>query len=139
MSDDPRDLDWLGHEWQRWVDLDAAVAGRGGIPRVQGIYRVRCRGTRGLLYIGISGSLSARLRRLRRGMSDPHGVGHYAGGCVASHAAGRVVEVSWVELPLPKTDRRELMGIEVDLIAAYRAFTGGKSPPCQFAGGRLPA
>jgi hypothetical protein len=69
-------------------------------------------------------------------MIEPDAGHHYAGGCVASHAAGRAVVVSWIELPT--IDRRELMGIEVDLIAAYRISTGG-SPPCQFAGARLPA
>ncbi len=29
------------------------------------------------------------------------------------------------------------MGLEVDLIATYRASTQGRSPTCQFAGERL--
>ena len=49
---------------------------------------------------------------------------------------GCSVEVSWVVMdPL---SRRELMGQEVDLIAAHRAAFGD-SPTCQFAGGRLGA
>ncbi len=51
-------------------------------------------------------------------------------------AKGCSVELSWVVMdPL---SRRELMGQEVDLIAAHRAAFGD-SPTCQFAGGRLGA
>ncbi len=68
------------------------------IPRVQGIYRVRSQGRRGLLYYGLSGSLGSRLRRLHKALNDPDGRWHYAGACVAGHSAGRAVEVSWVKL-----------------------------------------
>jgi hypothetical protein len=39
---------------------------------------------------------------------------------------------------LDQIDRRELMGQEVDLIAAYRTVMRGKSPTCQCAGEKLP-
>lgn len=135
MSENVRGADWLGLGWQRWIELDKAVAGQRGIPRVQGIYRVRRRRARGLLYMGSSVNLSKRLRGLHRGLDDPDGGHHYAAGCVASRAPDHAVRVCWVELP--DIDRRELMGREVDLIAAYRTSTGGKSPSCQFAGERL--
>jgi len=44
--------------------------------------------------------------------------------------AGQTVEVSWATVG--DMDRRELMGREVDLIAAHRTRFG--SPACQFHG-----
>jgi hypothetical protein len=77
--DDVRGIRWGSLTWEPWIDLDEAVDIRGGIPRVQGIYRVRCRGRAGLLYIGISSSLGGRLRRLHGALGEPDGRGHYAG------------------------------------------------------------
>jgi len=65
------------------------------------------------------------------GGKDP-GPPHVAGGCVLSfERKGGRVEVSWVAMP--EVDRRERLGIECELIAAYRKTTG-KNPACQFAG-----
>jgi hypothetical protein len=51
---------------------------------------------------------------------------------VAGHeTAGEIVEVSWALTHA--LDRRALMGLEVDLIAACRAHFG-ESPACQFHG-----
>jgi len=62
----------------------------------------------------------------------PYYRGHSAAACIAGHEAqGKVVEVSWAVLE--DLDRRALMGIEVDLIAACR-MRFGESPACQFHG-----
>jgi len=45
--------------------------------------------------------------------------------------AGVVVEVSWVEMP--NLDGRERLGVECELIAAYRKAIHA-NPACQFAG-----
>ena len=45
-----------------WVDLNEAASTRGYIPSNQGIYRIRLRRGKGLLYIGISGRLAKRLQ-----------------------------------------------------------------------------
>jgi hypothetical protein len=118
--------------WSMWVALDDASP-----PNRQGIYRLRCRRRKGLLYIGISQRLATRLARLRRALNRQDHRGHYAARSIAAERVkGCRVEVSWVVMdPL---SRRELMGQEVDLIAAHRA-SFGDSPTCQFAGGRLGA
>lgn len=135
LTDDPRRDRWAGVAWEPWVALEEAAAKRGGIPRKQGIYRLRSRRGKGLLYIGISVRLTQRLHGLERAIHRPDHVGHYAGGCVA-RAAGSEVEVSWVVRD--RISKRDLLGEEVDLIAAYRR-TMGSSPRCQFAGERVTA
>jgi hypothetical protein len=106
--------------WSNWHQLDA-TAMRGLIPREAGIYRLRCRGHAELIYVGISDRLSARLGGLRRACNRPPGHrGHSAAACVAGYENhSEVVEVSWA--PVAGMDRRALMGLEVDLIAACRA------------------
>jgi hypothetical protein len=123
---------WRRLVWSTWVAL-----GEASPPNQQGTYRLRCRRRKGLLYIGISENLATRLGRLRRALNRDDHRGHYAArGIAAERAKGCSVEVSWVVMdPL---SRRELMGKEVDLIAAHRAAFGD-SPTCQFAGGRLGA
>jgi hypothetical protein len=126
-EEDPQGPGWGGLVWSSWFHLDTDAR----IPRAAGIYRLRCLGRRGLIYIGISVRLSGRLGGLRRARSRPDKRGHYAAGCVAGHEArGEVVEVSWAIVE--DKDRRELMGLEVDLIAAHRKHFG--SPACQFHG-----
>jgi hypothetical protein len=57
---------------------------------------------------------------------------HVAGGCVWNHkCAGFEIEVSWLDRSA--IDRREINGIECDLIAAHRKAER-RSPACQFAG-----
>ena len=111
--------------------MHEAASTYGGIPRKQGIYRIRARRGTGLLYIGISVRLAGRLQGLERAIHRPDHKGHYAGRCV-SRAQG--VEISWVVLD--DLDKRELMGRELDLVAAYRRVTNS-SPRCQFAGERI--
>jgi len=101
------------------------------IPWEAGIYRLRCRGEPGLIYIGISARLGSRLGGLRRARRRQDRRGHYAAACVvAQEEEGKTVEVSWATVG--DMDRRELMGREVDLIAAHRKRFG--SPACQFHG-----
>jgi hypothetical protein len=133
--DDPHSRHWRDLAWSPWHHLDA-TAKRGFVPRIQGIYRLRCKGRPALIYIGISDKLSFRLGGLRRARTHPPRYrGHSAAACVAQHEAqGAVVEVSWAELE--NVSRRALMGLEVDLIAACRAQFGD-TPACQFHGGPL--
>jgi hypothetical protein len=132
-SNDPRSDTWQAIAWSPWTPLEDAVSERGIIPSKQGIYRLRNRRGKRLLYIGISIRLSHRMRGLNRAIHRHDHVGHYAGGCVA-RSVGSAVEVSWVVRE--RIGKRDLMGEEVDLIAAYRK-TMGSSPRCQFAGEHL--
>jgi hypothetical protein len=126
---DTQDLHWGGLAWSEWYQLDSA--GAHAIPPKAGIYRLRCRGHPDLIYIGISVRLSSRVGGLRRARRRPDKRGHYAAACVAAHEEqGKTVEVSWATVG--DMDRRELMGWEVDLIAAHRKRFG--SPACQFHG-----
>jgi hypothetical protein len=126
---DPHGLRWEGLAWSDWHHLDAL--GAKTVPREAGLYRLRCHGDPHLIYIGISDRLSSRLGGLRRARGRPDKRGHYAAACVAAHEArGKVVEVSWTAAG--DIDRRELMGREVDLIAAHRKQF--RSPVCQFHG-----
>ena len=60
---------------------------------------------------------------------------HSAAACVAGHETqGNLIEVSWALLE--DLDRRALMGIEVDPIAACRT-SFGESPARQFHGRAL--
>lgn len=131
--DDPRGDRWQRIAWQPWIALEDVASTRGGIPRTQGIYRVRRPRGKGLLYIGISVDLAQRLKGLQRAIRRADHVGHYAGGCGA-RAGSSGVEVSWIVRE--RVHKRDLLGQEVDLIAAYRKIIGS-SPLCQFAGDRL--
>ena len=134
-QDDPHSPHWADLAWSLWHHLDT-TAQRGLVPRKRGIYRLRCKGRSALIYIGISDKLSSRLGGLRRARNHPPRYrGHSAAACVVQHEArGAIVEVSRTQLE--NVSRRELMGLEVDLIAACRARFGD-SPACQFHGGPL--
>jgi hypothetical protein len=120
---------WEGLVWSNWHQLDTPEAR--AVPAEAGIYRLRCRGERNLIYVGISDRLSSRLGGLRRARGREDKRGHYAAACVAAHEdRGKTVEVSWATVG--NMDRRELMGREVDLIAAHRKLFG--NPACQFHG-----
>jgi hypothetical protein len=127
--EDPRGELWRQLAWSDWIRLDDPSP-----PNRQGIYRVRCWRGKGLLYIGISQNLATRLRSLSRALNRADHRGHYAArGVAEARANGCTVEVSWVVRdPLP---RRQLLGEEVDLIAAYRTVFRD-SPTCQFGGER---
>lgn len=93
-----------------------------------------------MIYIGQTGDrLLSRFRQLRKameyvekGIREPGTPPHVAGGCVLHHAqAGKTIEVSW--LATQDLDKRERLGLECELICAYRK-TMGKNPTCQFAG-----
>lgn len=135
---------WDGHAWSPWWLLDETFVAYSRderqAPNKAGIYRVRCRGREGLIYIGQSGvthGIRARLRQLRIAMRSAAPGGrpsppHVAGACVRAHELrGCMVEVSWVALPdMPHRDR---LGTECELIGAYRK-AAGENPVCQFAG-----
>ena len=119
---------WQGMTWSDWHQLDSADV---PVPNCAGLYRLRCHDQPGLIYIGISDRLRSRLGGLRRARHRPDKKGHYAAACVAAfERQGKIVEVSWSTFADP--DRRELMGLEADLIAAHRRMHG--NPTCQFHG-----
>jgi hypothetical protein len=133
-QEDPQDAHWQGLNWTCWKQLDEAFRDRGAVPRASGVYRLRASGCPGLIYLGISDQLSSRLGGLRRARHRPDRKGHSAAACVAAYeAAGKIVSVSWVTVTDMK--RRDLMGLEVDLIAAHRQ--NFESPACQFHGDLL--
>src|SRR5262249_38679769 len=125
---DPR---WQNLEWTCWKQLDEAFRPRDSIPRAAGVYRLRASDCPGLIYIGISDRLRFRLGGLRRARHRADKKGHSAAACVAAYEeAGKIVFVSWATVG--DMGRRDLMGLEVDLIAAHRRRFG--SPACQFHG-----
>jgi hypothetical protein len=128
IQDDPRSPDWGSMRWSAWYPLDATGVGAGLVPPKQGIYRLQRVGHPELIYVGVSNRLRTRISNLR------NGAGHSAAPCVAEHRCrGDVIEVSWTTTD---AERRELLGLEVDLIAACRRLFG-RSPACQFHGGPL--
>ena len=136
---------WEEHEWSQWYGLDSAIALRDAkAPEVPGLYRIRCANQEGLIYIGETGkSIRGRFRQLQKAMEYAEqgkyarlgkigGPPHVAGGCVWNHKrAGFDIEVSWLDGSA--FDRREIKGIECELIAAHRK-SEHRSPACQFAG-----
>lgn len=114
---------WQGYAWEDWRRIEDARP-----PRQRGIYRLHSR-RRGLDYIGISDSLASRIGILRRCYQGARGA-HPACACVRD--APGTVQISWVELDPKEVSRRELYGIEVELIAAYRAAMH-ESPHCQWS------
>jgi hypothetical protein len=138
-SVDPQSRSWFELEWSDWHDLATAVVPlQSPVPTEAGLSRVRLRDSPGLLYIGQTGrSLRGRFRQLRTSMRRAAGgldarAPHVAGRCVREHERrGGMIEVSWVATA--DLDKRERLGRECDLIAAYRRATG-ENPPCQFAG-----
>jgi hypothetical protein len=123
---DPQGPHWGGLAWSDWLPLENSRAA--SIPDQAGIYRLRCRGSPKLIYVGIS----SRLARLRQARLRESKRGHSAAACVAAHEhKGRIIAVSWAIAE--GIDHRELMGREVDLIAAHRTRFAS-SPACQFHG-----
>lgn len=129
VGGDPQGPHWEGYAWSEWRQLGDLR--RADVPAGQGIYRLRSQGDPDLIYIGISDRLRSRLGGLRRARSRDDKRGHSAAACIAAHEVrGKTVDVSWVLAG--DIDRRELLGREVDLIAAHRRLSG--SPACQFHG-----
>lgn len=144
IQSDPRDQNWGGLAWSEWHSLEDTGNGEGLVPKGRGIYRLQRAGYPELIYVGISDRLRTRISNLRNGARSG-GHGHSAAPCVAAHLSrGDIIEVSWatvghadIRQPVNETEeRRKLMGLEVDLIAACRKRFGD-SPACQFHGGPL--
>ena len=139
-----------GLSWSEWQDFDEAHRGK-VIPATPGIYRFRARGEPGLLYIGESGDVKGRRRRLAalaRGrkrhppefyldwravglLKRPHR-GHYAAPYIRQcEDAGCRVEVSWaVEEHPGETERK---AVEARLIQLHREAMS-IDPPVQHGG-----
>jgi hypothetical protein len=139
IQSDPRGRRWGGLDWSEWYSLAKTGDGSGLVPREMGIYRVRRTGDPELIYVGISDTLRQRISGLRNNS------GHSAADCVAAHRnPGHDIEVSWATVGQMYIDgriseeheRRELLGLEVDLIAACR-WLFGHSPACQHHGSPL--
>lgn len=141
---DPKGRHWQGYDWSEWYRLRDVAEGMddfGDDPspiNVAGLYRLSLRGQKGLLYIGQTGrSLRRRLRGHLQSAEFAVGLRHRLstrqvrpmyrelGKMLLS---GRGVLVSWTPLRISKGDR---LGIEAELIAAYRAIMG-KNPQLQF-------
>lgn len=115
---DPESAMWMNWAWSAWVPIrDACTAAA-----VVGLYRVRCNGLSGLVYVG-QGSVASRLRaHLAKGVKEGHRQAPYFSGDLAA---------SWVELPgVALLNRLEH---ENDLIAAHVLATG-RPPSAQFLG-----
>jgi hypothetical protein len=141
---DPQAESWGGLTWSRWRELDDA-AKSGVIPAEGGLYRFRCVGEPGLLYIGEGTNRYRRLTTLIRarrkpaafylefpaGTKRPHR-GHYAAPYIRQcEDAGCHVQVSCaVEVHADQNERRR---VETNLINLHRAEMG-TDPPCQFGG-----
>jgi hypothetical protein len=134
IESDPRHRRWGGLEWSGWYALDKTGNGAGLVPTGRGIYRLQRVGHPELIYVGISDRLRSRISNLR------NGVGHSAAPCAAAHLSrGNVIEISWATVSQrgnKDEERRDLLGLEVDLIAACRRLFG-QSPACQFHGAPL--
>ena len=136
----PRDSGWYSLSWSEWERLaDAIKAYEALCPDLPGLYRVGDEASDLLLYVGEGKSLLNRLRNLNKAIEyhqrgRPPGPPHVAGACVASRTSSSDnLWVSWVVVT--DVDFRERRGLECELIAAHRLY-GGKSPICQFGGGR---
>jgi hypothetical protein len=119
----PRGPYWQGYAWSEWSRIEDARP-----PKQRGVYRVRS-GRAGLDYIGISDDLAMRvgiLRRCHQGRSGAHPA------CRCIREAPGFVRVSRGTFDEDEVSRRELYGIEVELIAAYRAAIH-ESPHCQWS------
>jgi hypothetical protein len=131
---DPQGSYWQGYEWSPWSPLPQVIYAKASCPapKEPGLYRLRCARITGLEYLGMSTNLRGRLHSLAIGAANiARGTRsvHTASRCVVAHRDhGRVVQVSWTAVDV---DRAELLGIECELIAAYRQ-TEGRNPTYQF-------
>jgi hypothetical protein len=112
----PDGPDWMGLSWTVWAPLTAK--GVMGVPAGPGVYRIRS--DLGVLYIGQSATLGARLRTHARRDDWPG-----------------AVDFSVSQLPLGYTPTQRLE-VENDLIAGHFAQVG-HSPPMQFGQETAPA
>jgi hypothetical protein len=140
---------WQGYVWSNWYYFTelvrpysirvVAIDDRPHFRKVPGIYRIRIQSRRGLLYIGETGrSVHGRLRGHMSAVKRARGqlrvpaqrkVRPFAKRLSSLLQDGRKIQASWTPLPgLRKPDR---LGLEAELISAYRA-TVGKNPDLQF-------
>jgi hypothetical protein len=115
---DPESAEWMNWAWSAWVPISDACK----VATVIGLYRVRCNGLSGLVYVG-QGRVASRLRaHLAKGAKQDHRQARYFSGDLAA---------SWVELSgVVQLNRLEH---ENDLIAAHVIATG-RPPSAQFLG-----
>jgi hypothetical protein len=115
---DPQAADWMSWPWSPWTPVLAAARLATGV----GLYRLRCDGIAGLVYLG-QGRAGARIRtHLAKAARQGHRQAlHFSGDLAAS----------WVALPGMAT--RNLLEHENDLIAAHVLSTG-HVPTAQFLG-----
>jgi hypothetical protein len=115
---DPQSADWMTWPWSPWIPASAACRLAAGV----GLYRLRCEGIAGLVYVG-QGRVEARIRAHLGKLARP---GHRQ----ASYFSGDM-EASWVALPgMPVLN---LLAHENDLIAAHVLATA-QAPIAQFLG-----
>jgi len=117
---DPESLDWCGHKWSEWCPV-ANLARTVGA--AEGLYRIRDRTRRGLVYIG-QGAVSSRLRAHIAKATEP---GHRQAAFFASPTleCSVVLDSSWHAF--------QRLEFENDLIAAHILETG-ELPTAQFLG-----
>jgi len=117
LGDNPQSADWLSWRWSPWTP---AVAYKD--VRCTGLYRLRCQGQPGLVYVG-QGKVSSRIRAhlAKVSQADHRQAVHFASEMEASYVA------------LPGVPERNLLEHENDLIAAHM-LTLGYLPLAQFLG-----
>lgn len=147
---DPQGTYWQGYEWSSWYAFSDLVAARvwkqvvsandlATFLETAGLYRLRIRRSKGrLLYIGqtgrgvhsrLRGHMSAVKRVTGALPKSRRGNRPFARRLAAALEGGTSVQASWTPLAgLTKPDR---LGVEAELIAAYRA-TVGENPTLQF-------
>lgn len=123
---------WLGRRWTSWTLL-AEVLQKGAIPDQPGVYRLRGRRSKGLLYVGETEGLRGRLGDLRRALGKAatglnKDTGHWAAPNLHARLKGRQPELSWLRDPIPLKAERK--GIECECIAAHRWHLD-RNPDCQ--------
>jgi hypothetical protein len=115
---DPESARWMNWEWSAWVPISDACK----VMAVVGLYRVRCNGLSGLVYVG-QGIVASRLQaHLAKGAKEDHRQARHFSGDLAA---------SWVELP--GAAKANCLEHETDLIAAHVLATG-RPPAAQFLG-----
>ena len=130
---DPQAARWISRGWSRWAVLDDVVEERDA-PRQLGVYRLRGRRQKALLYVGESEDIRKRLSTLKRALAHAASgmmekTGHWAAPNLHARLKGNSPEVSWLEDAIPQKAERK--GLECECIAAHR-WQLGRNPDCQF-------
>jgi hypothetical protein len=118
LGTDPASGAWMTWPWSSWTPVAATRALAPGT----GLYRLRRRGTAGLLYVG-QGAIADRLRvhAAKAAQAGHRQAGHFSGD----------VEASWIAWP--GAAPAHLLEHENDLIAAH-VLALGHAPAAQFLG-----